>query len=413
MRATFFVVALIALLGRALYERAQTVGAFRKPNTFHAAGEIKVIPDTINAEDLHLDHASGLIFAAAHDKDGGRSKWFPPLTRFGEPQSILEHGGGLRVIDPKTFTTTRLELKGFDAPFSTHGIDTVRDPEQQDAIYILAVNHLPTTEYLQTLDATAPVKAASRIEIFHHVIGTDIATHVRSVEHDLVKMPNDIFAISPFAFYVTNDHHYREGPLRTVEVLGTKRFAGWSTTVYVEADETKNGADGVQAKVALTGLHNNNGLGHTPNVSTILINDAAGGVTYTARIKEDRTLEVVHEFPLPITIDNPFWFTDPYPSVDHDASGVVNAGLTQGIKLEKELDIAEGAIAPSVFLTSGLGRGQLNTTLLFEDDGNVLRSASAAVLIAIDPKENEGKKQGWLFVSGFASKAAVAVKVDL
>ena len=38
---------------------------------------------------------------------------------------------------------------------------------------------------------------------------------------------------------------------------------------------------------------------------------------------------------------------------------------------------------------------------------------SAAVLVAIDPKLEGGKKKAWLFVTGFLSTNAIAVKVDL
>ena len=52
--------------------------------------------------------------------------------------------------------------------------------------------------------------------------------------------------------------------------------------------------------------------------------------------------------------------------------------------------------------------------VLFQDDGSRIRSASAAVVVAIDPKLEEGKKRGWLFVTGFLSESMmIAVKVDL
>ena len=34
-------------------------------------------------------------------------------------------------------------------------------------------------------------------------------------------------------------------------------------------------------------------------------------------------------------------------------------------------------------------------------------------MLPIDPETNGGKKQGWLFVTGFGSMAMVAAKVDL
>ena len=62
------------------------------------------------------------------------------------------------------------------------------------------------------------------------------------------------------------------------------------------------------------------------------------------------------------------------------------------------------------------GRGKGNVwekNLIFQDDGKGLRSASGAVMTGIDPKKNGGKKQGWLFVTGFGSFAMGTVKVDL
>jgi hypothetical protein len=38
--------------------------------------------------------------------------------------------------------------------------------------------------------------------------------------------------------------------------------------------------------------------------------------------------------------------------------------------------------------------------MLFLDDGSTLRSASTAALVAIDPRENGGRKEARLFVTG-------------
>lgn len=57
--------------------------------------------------------------------------------------------------------------------------------------------------------------------------------------------------------------------------------------------------------------------------------------------------------------------------------------------------------------------GKWKISLLFRDDGKVLRSASTAVLVAIDPRENEGRKEAWLFVTGPVGKGVVACRVGL
>lgn len=57
--------------------------------------------------------------------------------------------------------------------------------------------------------------------------------------------------------------------------------------------------------------------------------------------------------------------------------------------------------------------GSWDKTLLWEDDGSNIRNAATALLVGIDPKEENGKKKAWLFVTGFSSENMVAVKVNL
>lgn len=252
------------------------------------------------------------------------------------------------------------------------------------------------------------------IEIFHHVVGSDSAQHVRTVQHELVRTPNDLFATGPTSFYVTNDHHYREGLLRDLEDLGSKAVTPWTDTVHIEADPKKKGKEGVKAQVVLNKMHNNNGLGHTPNPKEVIICDAAGGVTYVADIQADRSLKIKDELKFATTIDNPFWFQDPYPEVGGDKSGILNSGLQRAHLLAHEITDDNSAMANAAWLAVGKpGERKWAIQQLFADDGSSLRSASAGVLLAIDPKTNGGKKQAWLFLSGFSSKNVIATKVDL
>ena len=65
--------------------------------------------------------------------------------------------------------------------------------------------------------------------------------------------------------------------------------------------------------------------------------------------------------------------------------------------------------------TNELVTGKDNWTpkLIFQDDGKTIRSVATAVLVAIDPEENDWKRQAWLFVTGPVRKAIVASKIDL
>ena len=172
----------------------------------------------------------------------------------------------------------------------------------------------------------------------------------------------------------------------------------------------------VTATVAHAGLHNNNGLGRGPK-DKVLIGRAAAGVLVLARPSPYPYLQVIESIQLPCTIDNPSYFDDPYIlETGRDASGYVLAGLARGGTFPDP----SGLDPVMVYLVREDGQRHVKDSarswsqkLLFQDDGKTIRSASTAVLVAIDPKKNQGRKQAWVVVTGPISKSAIASKVDL
>ncbi|KAL4995683.1 hypothetical protein BDV10DRAFT_126119 [Aspergillus recurvatus] len=57
-------------------------------------------------------------------------------------------------------------------------------------------------------------------------------------------------------------------------------------------------------------------------------------------------------------------------------------------------------------------RHWLEKRVIFEDDGSNIRSASAAVLVPIEPDKG-ASKEAMLFVTGFISRGIITVKADL
>jgi hypothetical protein len=328
--------------------------------------------------------------------------------------------------------STRLKFTNFKGPFVSHGIDVIADPELPTAaVYIFAVNHQPDPKLIEPECQADPAKcksnpkAQSQIELFHHVLGSSSVKHVRTIRHPIITMPNDICAQSPNSFFVTNDHYYRDGLIRDVEdVLAA---AKWTTTIHVGITDLKaNSADaGINTTVALKGIHNNNGLGHGQSDDEILVNSAMSGVMYrgvTNGPNRDK-INIVDAFQFDSTIDNPSYFSDPYRTDTFDASGYINAGLRNAADLGKNKGTPNAKDGVMVWYTK---KTALNTSgketrkakkgqahLLFQDDGSRIRTASAAVLVAIKPKPKEAKREAWLFVTGFLSNNVIAVKVDL
>jgi hypothetical protein len=325
----------------------------------------------------------------------------------------------------------RLGFENFDDTFVTHGIDVITDPHSEDdgAVYIFAINHVPSPEYLklkQTSEygkgTTFEVKKSnSRVEVFHHVLGSSSVRHIRTVQDQLITTPNDIFAISPASFYVTNDHYYPEGHMRTVEDLYSG--ARWSNIVHVRT--SGDGPSGSKTTIAMTGLHNNNGLGHGKSPDEILIDSCTSGTLHIGRVSpesEEHTIELQESIQIDSIVDNPTYFSDPFATASHDASGYVLAGLSRAIDLPKTCGdpaatepVMVWYVTPAVAEREGdPGSGdRWKKRLLFEDDGSRIRSASCAVLVPVDPTTEGGKRKAWLFVTGFLSENIIAVKVDL
>lgn len=342
------------------------------------------------------------------------------------------------VLTIKTMKSTRLSFEDFSGPFITHGIDIIADPQTPEAVYIFAVNHVPHTAYHpdrrpdQDAYWEGP-KANSQIELFHHVLGSSSVKHVRSIRHPLIRTPNDIYAESPTSFFVTNDHGHREGLLRVVEDLVP--LAKWSDIAHVQLDATvtdANAEEGIDATIAMTGLYNNNGLGHGRSADEVLIASAAGGTMWRAEpiLSEngETKLSILEEIRMDSMLDNPSYYADPSPSKDgtDDASGFVLGGMRKPLEVVfknmTDPTAEDGAVVwhlkpRRVSKSDGSTTQEWETRLLFEDDGTFVRAVSTAVLVPAQGKtkgESKGEsKEAWLFVTGFVAKSIVAVKVQL
>lgn len=320
----------------------------------------------------------------------------------------------------QTLFSQRLTLKNFSGIFLTHGIDIYSSGDDPNTVWIFAVNHLPNPEYYQSPKNPSALKARSQIEIFRHVVGSSEAEFVRTVRHPLIRTPNDIFIANSSSFYVTNCHYYREGLMRAVEDLLTQRFGAWTDTVHIAIDDmnSRDPSGGINVSVALPNMHNNNGLGHTAKTNEVAIVDASCGKLILAErsltIGASPALTVRESVQLDSILDNPSYFHDPYATPEHDASGFILAGLAKAIDFDKTWKIPGSAIPVQVWhARRGAQQGQWEKKLIFQDDGKLMRSAATAVMVAIDPSENGGKRQGDLFVTGPLADAIIVSRIDL
>ncbi|KAI1411108.1 calcium-dependent phosphotriesterase [Hypoxylon sp. FL1857] len=411
--ATIVIGVLSALLYAPIKREATVIGLFRPLSSWQNVHGIenRVIPDTVACEDLHYHEPSGLLYSACAGDMEKAAGWFPGAGSLDYPEN--PGYGTFVVIDPKTLESKKLKLSDFPSTaFVTHGISLYSPPSDPKTVYIFAVNHLPNP--LRPSTSSKEPKAASRIELFVHTVGSDTAKHIRSISHPLIKTPNDLLALSEKEFLVTNDHYYRDGLMRLVEDLVHQP---WTDLLHVRVDDTDN----VTATISISSIGGNNGLGWGPN-QQVLISDATGGSIYFAEYEENnKTLLVTHSISADGVVDNPSYFSDPYSGFDgKDYSGYLLPGIGRPIDFPVNYKDPTGqAPLPSLvwYLPAsagnkeGEGRGR-KPKLLFSDDGNSLRGATTAVIVAIDPATNDGKREGWLFVTGVVAPHMLATKID-
>lgn len=240
-----------------------------------------------------------------------------------------------------------------------------------------------------------------------------------------MRTPNDVLAVSATEFYLTNDHKYPdEGLSRLAEDFDIPGFNKDTDVVHISVSslDAKDDTEGVTATVAIKGLQNNNGLGYGASRDEILVGRCTGGVlVITKRSETGPQLEVLDKVQIDSILDNPTYFHDPYAEkTGRDASGYVLAGLSSAITWP----LAEGGNPTIVWLVQPSPRPDeprapedktqgWTKKIVFHDDGKLSTSASVAVLVAIDPATNGGKKQARLFVTGPISEGIVVTTIDL
>lgn len=179
------VVIALALAGYVGVNAARLAGVFDtlEPKLVEQCARIDIAPGT---EDVTFDRASGLAYVSADDR---RASWE------GE-----EGPGGIWRLDPAD--PSSLELVTVDAPadFHPHGISLWTGPDGARRLFV--VSH--------------PNDGREVVEIFD-IAADGALAHAESVSFPEMYSPNDLVAVGPDSFYVTNDQRHEGGFMGLLE----------------------------------------------------------------------------------------------------------------------------------------------------------------------------------------------------
>jgi arylesterase/paraoxonase len=216
----------------------------------HCEGTCIRVAGLPGPEDITIHPVTGIAFISSDDRRA---------TRAGKPAQ-----GAIYALDRTAKGTIPRKLTaGFDRDFHPHGLSLYLDGNGKTFLFV--INH---------------AKAGHFVEIFEYA--KDVLVHRESIGHPLMFSPNDLVAVGPRSFYVTNDHGFASRSWQMLEdFFPLKR----SFVLYY---------DGKEMRVAAKGFGYANGINISADGKTLYLaatldkaihlfsRDAASGVLMPA-----------------------------------------------------------------------------------------------------------------------------------
>lgn len=171
---------------------------------------VDIAPGT---EDVTIDPDLQLAFISAAD----RRQWYNEGSGDVNPKNgiyaMALDGSGVRKVSP--------EIEGF----LPHGISLWRGPDGERRLFV--ISHRPSGEEV--------------VELFDVAASGELA-HLESISFPAMFSPNDLTAVGPRQFYVTNDRKYETGPLAMLEAYLALPL---SSVAYYDGTEGRIVKDGI------------------------------------------------------------------------------------------------------------------------------------------------------------------------
>ncbi|RIA91559.1 hypothetical protein C1645_767147 [Glomus cerebriforme] len=360
-----FIVILLAVNYNWLYEYYIILGFNRPPIKPYGNGKCRKIEGIEACEDIHIHHRTGRAFMTCGTEYERTRAYWPPLNTFNSSHQTRDTP---YIYDIDNDKLIPLVLENFppEEDFATHGLGIYEDPEDENKLYMFFINHK---------------RSGSCIETFEHTLNTNELIHLETIQHELIKTPNDIVPVSRYEFYFTNDHYFTKLPWKKFE---RPARLPWSNVVFHSSitNETKIAADGISSP---------NGINTNWDRSLIYVTALSdGSILIYERNKNNNDLKLRNRIFTGYVSDN--------ISVD-EVTGEIYITIVQ--KPLINLVFGKGHTSVGVLkISNNTEENGVNYSqkVIFEDDGTLFHSPSTA---AVDRKRNV------LLISSYRAKGIV------
>jgi arylesterase/paraoxonase len=324
--AIFIVILLIAWR---VVDTIRHAGEFKtiKP---HFSGKCQKISGVIGAEDITVHPQTGVAFISSSDRRA--------LLR-GEPVP-----GAIYACDLKSdFPTLKNLTQHLNHDFQPHGISLYLG--ESGAASLFAVNHRANGDV---------------IEIFDYRDSTLV--HRESIRGELMTSPNDVVAVGPRRFYVTNDHGNVSALGRTAEeYLQLAR----SYVLYYNGNSFKKVAEDISYA---------NGINVSHDGKTIYVAACVGlKINVYDREVASGALQLIKEIPLGTGVDN----------IELDAEGNLwVAAHPQLLTFTRHAKDASRLSPSEVIKISFMSNGEHKIDQIYLNNGDEISGSSVGAVFA-------------------------------
>ena len=248
------------------YRMVESLGLMHQGEP-HFSGQCEAVYGVVGAEDITIDQAHKYAYISADDRRATRAN-----------QAV---SGGIYGLDLSSPGASPVLLTAaFSEDFHPHGISLYKNQAGERSLFV--INHLS--------------RGPDQVEIFD-IKDVDDLVHRSSITYPALIAPNDLVAVGPSQFYVTNDHAYPPGHM--MQMVENYLGLALSSVSYF---------DGAKGSLVASGFRYANGIAISPDLKTLYVAEVTGRkVTIFDRDLSSAALSKRGEIPINSGADNLEW----------------------------------------------------------------------------------------------------------